>query len=106
MRASLQLHLLAPFILKRVLNPNLFVEIIRRAFAIGLAVVTIRPIVGLFFATSRLIGFTPYQFFGAAFWTGFVLHLVAAEAWIRNTRPSQKYPSTTTFHAGYNHPVA
>jgi uncharacterized membrane protein len=67
-----------------------------RAFAIGLAVATVRPIVGLFFATSRFSGLTPYEFFGAAFWTGFVLHLVAAEAWIRNARPSLKYPPAST----------
>ncbi len=56
-----------------------------RAFAIGLAVATIRPIIGFFFATSRLTGLTPAQFFGVAFWIGFMLHLVAAEYWIRAT---------------------
>jgi uncharacterized membrane protein len=59
-----------------------------RAFAIGLAVATIRPIVGIFFATSRLSGLTPHEFFGTAFWIGFVLHLLAAEAWIRLTARS------------------
>ena len=58
-----------------------------RAFSIGLAVATIRPIVGVFFATSLLTGLTPYEFFGTAFWIGFVLHLIAAEAWIQWTRP-------------------
>jgi uncharacterized membrane protein len=58
-----------------------------RAFAIGLAVATIRPIVGIFFATSRFSGLTPTQFFGTAFWIGFVLHLIAAEAWIHATLP-------------------
>jgi hypothetical protein len=58
-----------------------------RAFAIGLAVATIRPIIGLFFATSRLSGLTPDAFFGIAFWIGFVLHLLVAETWIRWTRP-------------------
>ena len=58
-----------------------------RAFAIGLAVATIRPIVGIFFATSRFSGLTPVQFFGTAFWIGFVLHLIAAEAWIHATLP-------------------
>jgi uncharacterized membrane protein len=53
-----------------------------RAFAIGLAVATIRPIIGLFFATSGFTGLTPQAFFGIAFWIGFVLHLVAAEVWI------------------------
>lgn len=58
-----------------------------RAFAVGLAVSTIRPIVGIFFATSRWSGLTPQQFFGTAFWIGFVLQLIAAEAWIHATRP-------------------
>ena len=72
-----------------------------RAFAIGLAVATIRPIVGIFFATSRFSGLTPYQFFGTAFWIGFTLHTIAAESWIRWTRPreldfgiSEKIPRT------------
>jgi len=58
-----------------------------RAFSIGLAVATIRSIVGLLFATSRFSGLTPYEFFGTAFWIGFVLHLITAEAWIRATLP-------------------
>lgn len=56
-----------------------------RTFSIGLAVATIRPIVGVFLATSPLTGLTPREFFGIAFWIGFVLHLIAAEAWIRTT---------------------
>ena len=60
-----------------------------RAFAVGLAVATIRPIIGMFFATSRFTGLMPYEFFGIAFWIGFVLHLIAAEAWIRTTVPGQ-----------------
>ena len=57
-----------------------------RAFAIGLAVATVRPIVGAFFATSRLTHLTVHEFFGTAFWLGFTLHLIAAEAWINHTR--------------------
>jgi len=57
-----------------------------RAFAIGLAVATIRPIVGVFFATRLLTHLTPQQFFGTAFWLGFTLHLIAAETWINVTR--------------------
>jgi uncharacterized membrane protein len=57
-----------------------------RAFAIGLAVATIRPIVGIFFATSRLTHLTPHDFFGTAFWLGFTLQLIAAESWIHYTR--------------------
>lgn len=58
-----------------------------RAFAIGLAVATIRPIVGAFFAFSRITHQTPREFFGIAFWIGFTLHLLAAEIWINYTRP-------------------
>ena len=61
-----------------------------RAFSIGIAVATIRPIVGMFFATSRFSGLTPHEFFGIAFWIGFVLHLIAAEAWIHATLPQQE----------------
>ena len=57
-----------------------------RAFSIGLAVATIRPIMGIFFATSRFSGLTPREFFGIAFWIGFTLHLMAAEAWIHATQ--------------------
>lgn len=59
-----------------------------RAFATGLAVATIRPIVGLFYATSRLSGLTPQEFFGIAFWLGFVLHFIVAETWLALTGPS------------------
>jgi len=58
-----------------------------RAYAVGLAVATIRPIIGIFFATSRWSGLTPSQFFGTAFWIGFVLQLIAAECWIQATQP-------------------
>jgi uncharacterized membrane protein len=61
-----------------------------RAFSLGLAVATIRPIIGMFFATSRFSGLTPHEFFGVGFWIGFVLHLIAAEAWIRATHPQQQ----------------
>jgi hypothetical protein len=57
-----------------------------RALAIGLAVSTTRPIVGIFFATSRLTGLTVQQFFGVAFWIAFTLHIIVAEIWIRRTR--------------------
>jgi hypothetical protein len=56
-----------------------------RAFAIGLAVATIRPIIALFFIFSRL---SPQVFFGTAFWIGFVLHAIAAEVWINSTPKS------------------
>jgi uncharacterized membrane protein len=57
-----------------------------RAFAIGLAVAFVRPIVGVFFATSRLTHLTPHDFFGTAFWLGFTIQTIAAETWINHTR--------------------
>lgn len=54
-----------------------------RAFATGLAVSTIRPIIALFFALSDM---RPEEFFGIAFWIGFCLHVAAAEWWIHYTR--------------------
>ncbi len=54
-----------------------------RAYAIGLAVATMRPIIGLFFAFSNI----PFhEFFGYIFWIAFILHAFVAEKWIRYTR--------------------
>jgi uncharacterized membrane protein len=54
-----------------------------RMFAIGLAIATVRPIVGMFFAFSTL---SPHEFFGIAFWLGFTIQLLFAEIWINYTR--------------------
>ena len=61
-----------------------------RGYAIGLAVATIRPIIGFFFAAAAIRGRVPdpHQFFGTAFWIGFTLQTIAAEIWINCTRPS------------------
>ena len=63
-----------------------------RGFAIGLGVATVRPIVGAFFATRRL---SPHEFFGTAFWLGFTINLIAAEAWINYTR-TRRIPEQTS----------
>jgi uncharacterized membrane protein len=62
-----------------------------RGYAIGLAVATIRPIMGAFFAAAMLRGHRPdpHEFFGTAFWIGFTLQLIAAEIWINYTRPGE-----------------
>ena len=62
-----------------------------RGYAIGLAVATIRPIVGAFFAAALLSGHTPQpkEFFGTAFWIGFTLQTIAAEIWFNYSRPHQ-----------------
>lgn len=61
-------------------------EWIIRAMAIALGIATVRPIMGFFFATSRLTGLRPHQFFGIAFWIGFSLTYLVGELWIRYTR--------------------
>lgn len=66
-----------------------------RAFAIGMAVATIRPIVGVFFATRMLTHLTPQQFFGTAFWLGFTVQLIVAEAWINYTRATSRRNSSS-----------
>jgi len=57
-----------------------------RAYAIGLAIASIRIINGIFFATSSFTHLTPHDFFGIGFWIGFVVHLILAEVWINKTR--------------------
>lgn len=61
-----------------------------RGFGVGLAIAGIRPIMGAFFAAAVIQHHTPQpqNFFGAAFWIGFLLEAIAAEFWIRYTRPS------------------
>jgi uncharacterized membrane protein len=54
-----------------------------RAYAVALGVATTRPIVGMFFGFRRM---TPHEFFGIAFWLGFTITFLAAEAWIDYTR--------------------
>jgi uncharacterized membrane protein len=54
-----------------------------RAYGVALGVATTRPIVGMFFAFRRL---TPHEFFGIAFWLGFTMTFLAAEAWVDYTR--------------------
>lgn len=68
-----------------------------RGYAIGLAVATIRPIMGTFFAAALMSGHAPQpkEFFGTAFWIGFTLQTIAAEIWINYTRPHQP----VQFHA-------
>jgi len=78
--------LIKAFLFIRRGNITLHREWMIRAFAIGLAVATIRPIVGAFFATRIFTHLTPRDFFGTAFWLGFTIHLIAAEIWINYTR--------------------
>ena len=57
-----------------------------RAIVVLLGIATTRPVMGVFFATSRLTHLTPHQFFGIAFWIGFSINTLAFELWIRSRR--------------------
>lgn len=65
-----------------------------RAFGVALGAAATRPVIGAFFAASRL---APHDFFGAAFWLGFTTSLLAAEAWIHysDTRTASALPAAS-----------
>lgn len=58
-------------------------EWMMRAISVLLGIATTRPVMGVFFATSRLTHLTPHQFFGIAFWIGFGVTYLAGEAYLR-----------------------
>jgi hypothetical protein len=56
-----------------------------RSAATVLGIATTRPVMGIFFATSRLTHWTPQQFFGPAFWIGFAINVIVMELWLHKT---------------------
>jgi hypothetical protein len=67
-----------------------------RAIAVLLGIATTRPVMGIFFATSRLTHLEPKDFFGYAFWIGFSINTVIVELWLRS-RPRFRVDSQTDF---------
>jgi uncharacterized membrane protein len=63
-----------------------------RGFGVGLAIAGIRPIMGAFFAAAVIQRHAPQpqQFFGTAFWIGFLLEAIVAELWISHTRSAPR----------------
>jgi hypothetical protein len=59
-----------------------YLEWLLRAYAVGLAIATVRPIMALSFV---IFGLKPQEFLGTAFWIGFSLHAITAESWIKLT---------------------
>jgi hypothetical protein len=51
-----------------------------RAIGILLGIATTRPVMGVFFATSRFTHLGPHQFFGIAFWIGFSINWIVVES--------------------------
>ncbi len=64
-------------------RPGMQWEWLLRAYAVGLAIATVRPIMALSFA---FFGLRPQTFLGTAFWIGFSLHAIIAEVWINLNR--------------------
>jgi hypothetical protein len=62
-----------------------------RAVGILLGIATTRPVMGIFFATSRLTHLEPRQFFGLAFWIGFSINTIIVEVWLRSGRQIAKH---------------
>jgi hypothetical protein len=60
-----------------------------RAVGILLGIATTRPVMGLFFATSPLTHLSPRQFFGIAFWIGFLINVGVVELWLHSKRRQQ-----------------
>jgi hypothetical protein len=66
-----------------------------RAIVILLGIATTRPVMGLFFATSRLTHLEPTQFFGWAFWIGFSINTLVVERWLRSRKYRPQGEGTT-----------
>ena len=66
------------------LEPALTLQWITRAIAILLGIATTRPVMGIFFASSRITHLSPDQFFGIAFWIGFSTNTLIIELWLRS----------------------
>jgi hypothetical protein len=58
-------------------------EWLLRAYAAGVAIATVRPVMALSFV---FFGLRPQTFPGTAFWIGFSLHAIVAEIWINLDR--------------------
>lgn len=65
-------------------DPVLHLQWITRAIAVLLGIATTRPVMGIFFATSRVTHLSPHQFFGVAFWIGFSINTLVIEFWLRS----------------------
>src|SRR6202521_1375595 len=65
-------------------EPILKLRWMTRAIAVLLGIATTRPVMGIFFATSRITLLAPEQFFGIAFWIGFSINTLIVELWLRS----------------------
>jgi hypothetical protein len=78
-------------------SPSLKLRWMTRAIAILLGIATTRPIMGIFFATSRLTHLSPSQFFGVAFWIGFSINTLLIELWLRSSEGKMRIEAMATY---------
>jgi hypothetical protein len=90
---SLFLYSLARAWQQRKSQPELKLRWLTRAIAILLGIATTRPVMGVFFATSRLTHLEPRQFFGIAFWIGFSINTAVIELWLRSRKGQSQIES-------------
>jgi hypothetical protein len=57
-----------------------------RAVGVLLGIAATRPVMGIFFATQAATHLVPRQFFGMAFWIGFLINTAITEMWLRTGR--------------------
>lgn len=74
-------------------EPVLSLRWMTRAIAVLLGIATTRPVMGIFFATSRVTHLSPQQFFGIAFWIGFSINTLIVELWLRSQQGKSQIES-------------
>jgi hypothetical protein len=78
-------------------EPVLSLQWLTRAIAILLGIATTRPVMGIFFATSRATHLSPEQFFGIAFWIGFSINTLIIELWLRSWPGKREIETMATY---------
>jgi uncharacterized membrane protein YsdA (DUF1294 family) len=64
-----------------------------RAVGVLLGIAATRPVMGIFFATQPVTHLVPRQFFGIAFWIGFLINTAITEVWLRTGYGLRSDPS-------------
>ena len=82
--------LLRAWLFRRSGNPIQARRWLLRAIIVLLGIATTRPVMGVFFATSRITHLTSSQFFGIAFWIGFSINAIIIELWLHSRYWKQK----------------
>jgi len=81
-------------------EPVLTLRWMTRAIAVLLGIATTRPVMGIFFATSRVTHLSPEQFFGIAFWIGFSINTLIVELWLRSRQGNSQIERIATYPRG------